>query len=52
MLELEHTSKLHAEEFLQIHHLCNSVKTGRDLELLLCALNHDSYKREKELEPF
>ena len=30
----ELTGKLHAEEFLHIYHLCDSVKTVRDLEPL------------------
>ena len=50
--KIEHTGKLHAEEFLQINHLCDSVKTACDLESFLCILNLSLYKREKELEPF
>ena len=35
MLEIEHTGKLHAEDLEFFHiHLCDSVKTVRDLEPL------------------
>jgi len=34
VLEIEHTSKFHAEEFLRIYQLCDSVKTVRDFYVL------------------